>query len=114
MQEYGHWIGVGCSNTDADRGLLKEYGHLTGLLQEYGHQTWVCCSNTDAGQGSIAGIWTPDRGPLQKDGQETVNRYPVAGIMSLGVLCDVLVWYYSKDLEIFYSEPAPPVDIKNK
>jgi hypothetical protein len=26
--------------------------------------------------------------------------------MSLGVVCDVLVWYYSKDLEIFYSEPA--------
>jgi hypothetical protein len=29
--------------------------------------------------------------------------------MSLGVVCDVLVWYYSKDLEIFYSEPARPL-----
>merc|ERR1711973_454595 len=30
-----------------------------------------------------------------------------AGIASLGVLCDVVVWYYAKDLQIFYNESKP-------
>jgi len=43
------------------------------------------------------------------DSLRQVLMLTTAAIASLGVLCDVMVWYYSKDLEIFYSAPLKPL-----
>merc|ERR1719244_102261 len=40
------------------------------------------------------------------DALRKVLMLTTAAIASLGVLCDVAVWYYSKDLKIFYNEPV--------